>query len=299
MAGEDAVASMGHNNPPTNAEALQQSLGERHADVLRRRDELLSAASRMPETVDESTAGKVSDFIKQLTACRKNVESARTAEKEPFLAGGRTVDGYFKPVVESLDRAKKDAQARLDAHLRDKAERERRQREEEARRAQEEWDRRKQAAEAAAQEVAGGEDLSAINAEIERLEQLQPAERAEQMEVATKLAVLRGKKAALTHAEEAGEAELKNAQAEAEKAQRKADALVADMSRTRSDFGSVASLREVWTYDSLDRAALDLEALREHLPQDALDKAVRSFIRAGGRELVGVRIYSTTTSVVR
>lgn len=299
MAQSTAVAGIGHNQPPTDAENLQQALAERHTDVLGRRDQLLTAATRMPETVTEENAGKVSDFIKQLSACRKNVEAARTAEKEPFLAGGRAVDGFFKPVTESLDKAKKDAQARLDQHLREKAEAERREREEAARRAQEEWDRRQAAAEFAAQQIADGADLSAINEEIARLDEITPADRAEHMEVATKLAVLRGKRAALTHTAEASESQVNEARAEAEKARRKAEAPVADISRTRSESGSVASLREVWTFDGLDRDQLDLEALRQHLPQDALEKAVRSYIRAGGRELQGVNIYATTTSVVR
>ena len=46
-----------------------------------------------------------------------------------------------------------------------------------------------------------------------------------------------------------------------------ADAKAAELSRTRSDYGSVASLRSHWTGKLEDRATLDLEALRQHLGQ--------------------------------
>lgn len=57
--------------------------------------------------------------------------------------------------------------------------------------------------------------------------------------------------------------------------------------------GEVSLLRRqpAWTFDEYDRDALDLEALRQHLPTDAIEKAIRSFIKAGGRDLRGVRIY--------
>ena len=63
--------------------------------------------------------------------------------------------------------------------------------------------------------------------------------------------------------------------------------------------GSVSSLRTFWDFADLDPDMLDLEALRHHFPAEAREKAVRSFIKAGGRELRGVTIYESTTSVVR
>ena len=52
-------------------------------------------------------------------------------------------------------------------------------------------------------------------------------------------------------------------------------------------------------FDEIDRASLDLEALRFHIPADGLEKAVRSLIKAGGRELRGTRIFETTVATVR
>jgi len=87
--------------------------------------------------------------------------------------------------------------------------------------------------------------------------------------------------------------------ADAEKAERAAIAKPAELSRTRGEYGAVSSLRTEWTFADMDRAALDLEALRHHLPTDGIERAIRSFVRAGGRELRGVRIYEQTSAVVR
>jgi len=94
-----------------------------------------------------------------------------------------------------------------------------------------------------------------------------------------------------------GEAE--RSQNMAARLEKKADANQAELSRTRGDLGSVSSLRTDWVHDEVNRATIDLEALRPHLPAEAIDQAIRSFIRAGGRELRGTRIYEQTTAVVR
>ena len=93
------------------------------------------------------------------------------------------------------------------------------------------------------------------------------------------------------------EAKAKAAAALAAKAKKKAEAIAADLSRTRSEKGSVMSLRTTWLHDGLDRATVDLEALRQHIPEKGLDQAMRSFIAAGGREIKGARIYEHTETV--
>jgi len=216
---------------------------------------------RVPATVEnEQTAGDTGDFIKQLDAGRKAAEGARVAEKEPFLEGGRTVDGWFKTITEPLIKAKKDIEARLNSYLGKKAAAERKAREEVERKAREEAERL--AAEAA------------------------KAEAAIQDDVALEVAVAAEQRAA-------------DARAAATKAQQEADAKPAELSRTRGDYGSVASLRTYWTFDSWERTRLDLEALRQHISSDALEKAIRSFIKAGGRELEGAHILEATSTVVR
>lgn len=259
---DDAVFT-GSNHPPRDlltGDALREKLTDDNLALLSRRDELLAAADRVPDIADEETASKVSDFIKQLMALHKTSETARVGTKEPYLEGGRGVDGFFKAITDPVAKAKAAVERKLTQYLRDKADRERREREEQARLAREEQDRRDREAREAAAKIKSEQDL-ADAIERERL--------------------------------------AKVAEADTTKAENAAAAKPAELSRTRGEYGSVSSLRTSWTFRDLDRAQLDLEMLRQHIPADGLEKAVRSFIRAGGRSLAGVVIFETTDAVVR
>ena len=251
------------NFPPRDllvGEALREQLHDASLALLSRRDQLLAAAERVPEITDEELAQRTSDFIKQLSALTKAAETARVGAKEPYLEGSRVVDGFYKAITDPIGKAKWRVEQLLAVFLRAKEDRERRERENAARLAREEEQRKRKAADEAA-------------AAIENEAQLQRAIDAEK--------------------------QAKVAEAESDKATKAAAAKPAELSRTRGDYGAVASLRTYWTFRDLDRATLDLEALRAHLPSDALDKAVRSFVKAGGRTLAGVVIYETSDPVVR
>lgn len=248
------------NNAPHDANPLRERMAEESADLLARRDELLAGAARVPATIgDDETAGKVADFLKMTTACIKNAETKRVDTKEPFLAAGRTVDAFYKAVTEPLDKMKRNVEARLTAWQRQKAEEERRARVEAERLAQE-------AARKAAEAARLAEQAIRDEAQLQRA--IEAAETAKQ------------------------------AQADAVVAEKSAAAKPAELSRTRGEVGAVASLRTFWDFTDLDRATLDLEALRQHLPADALEKAVRAFVKAGGRELRGVTIFENTATRV-
>lgn len=73
----------------------------------------------------------------------------------------------------------------------------------------------------------------------------------------------------------------------------------ADLVRTSTGMGGVATLKTTWTFKDLDRLKLDLERLRPYLPIEALEKAVRAFVRAGGRELAGCKIYQEKKASIR
>jgi undecaprenyl pyrophosphate synthase len=255
-----ASQDIGANNPPVEANALRDRLIEDNDDLIRRKEELLAGAARVPDVTDDEMAGKVSDFIKQLTGFVKVADNKRVAEKEPFLSAGRTVDGFFKALSDPVEAAKKAVERKLTGYLQEKANRERREREEAARIAREEAERQAAEARRKAEAMKADADLAAA------LE----AEQAAQQRAA-----------------------------EAAKAEKSAAANAADLSRTRGDYGAVGSLRTTWDFRNLDRDALDLESLRQHLPLDALEKAVRSAIKAGVRELRGVEIYEAQHAVVR
>lgn len=243
--------------PQSEAEALQDRLAEKHAALADRATELLGAEERLPAIENDDAAGKVGDYVKLVAAAVKAATAARVAEKEPFLAGGRTVDGFFASrMIDPLGQLKFRVENKLGAYLRAKADRERREREAEAARL---------AVEAAKREAEALAAMEAAKAPI---------------------------------AETALDAALEAQQASAA-ADKAAAAKPADMARTRGDYGSVATLRQEWTFADLARAELDLEALRQHIPADALERALRSFIKAGGRTIRGARIFQTETAMVR
>lgn len=156
-----AAAGPGHNLPPDPIEALRERLRDDHADKLRRADDLLVGAGRVPDVIaDDEVAGKVADFIKQIAAHMKILDHARVTEKEPHLSAGRAIDGLFGAPVKALDDAKAKVNRRLAAYLQAKEEAERHRREEEARLAREEAERK--AAEAAALEAAGRVDQADV-----------------------------------------------------------------------------------------------------------------------------------------
>lgn len=67
----------------------------------------------------------------------------------------------------------------------------------------------------------------------------------------------------------------------------------------RSESGASASMRVSWVVEIDSLNDLDLGALRMYLSPDDLLKAARAFVRAGGRELKGARIYQKSETVVR
>lgn len=256
-------ATLGDNNPPPDllvGDALRFELETNNASLVKRRDELLAAEARIPAIEDDDVAQRVTDFVKQVAAAAKAADTARVGAKEPYLEGGRTVDGFFKHISDPLLDLKKRVEGKLTKYLREKEAAERRRREEEARLAREEEDRLRREREEAERAVRDQQTLDNAIA----------AETAEQQ-----------------------------AAADTVNAEKAAAAKPAELSRTRGEYGGLSSLRTEWTFADLDREEIDLEALRHHLTVDGLEKAVRSFVKAGGRELRGVRIFQDTRAVVR
>lgn len=254
-------AGIGDNNPPSDEQVFLSELEGRNASLLERRTALLEAATRVPETIEDAeVAGKAADFIKQLTAAEKAADRARTEEKAPYLQRGKWVDAWFKgPAVAGIAEVKKAITARLTAYQREEARKERERREAEERRQREEAERaRREAEEKAAAAQTEGDLDAAVRAE-----------------------------------EEAAEA-----QAAAERAERDAQAGAADMSRQHSAAGTVASLRTSIRCTAWRRPDLDLDALRPYFADADIEKAIRGYIRAGGRELRGATIEEISESRV-
>lgn len=240
---------LGHNKPPSEAEALSVRLAERaNRDFGSRVNDTLAAAKRIGKINDDAAAGDAGIVIRLARALENDLDRARVAEKEPFLAAGRTVDSFFKKTISPIAGAKDAVQSKLDAYIVAKEERER------------------EAAEAAA-EVA--------RKEADRLAREAKKKRASEE--------------TLTQAVEA--------RVEAEHLAEAAEASSADLVRVRGDEGTV-TIRSEWRGELVDRESLDLESLRAHFSEDSLEKAIRAFVRAGGRALKGASIAEHKSSMV-
>ncbi len=256
-------AMTGHNIPPTDADPLMDRLREDHASLLERRDELLGGIDRAPDAIDdEKTAGVMADFVEQqINKFLKAVKAVHENEKAPFLGAGRTVDSFKHTLIDDIEKGKAKLNTVRKAYADAKAAEERRRREEEERKAREVAKKMQEEADARAAELREQKDMDAA------LE---------------------------------AEDNAKLAQATAEKAAKAAAAKPAELGKSRGEYGGQTTLKQFWNFTNLNRSAIDLDALRSHLPADALDKAVRSWINANkdslaaGKTLAGVRIFEDT-----
>jgi hypothetical protein len=269
------IAPLGDNQFP-QGEAITESLRDAHHKLITRRDELIDAELRVPmlplDSEDPEAEKSITEFIRQISACAKAADASRVGAKEPYLEGGRRVDGFFKGIMEPLANLDRRVRVKLTAY-KDACEKRRRVKLE-----QEAWLQRE--AEARARKEA--EDAAARVVDEKSL--------ATAIEAESKIA-----EAALSRVE----------------ADRAAAVPAADLTRSRSDYGALSSLTRVLDFESPDRATLDLEKLRDHFNDDAFDKAVRSYMRAnsdaikasldGGarHEFKGVRFFMSSRTTVR
>jgi hypothetical protein len=242
-------------------DAIRDYLTETESELSQRQQALLAAAARVPAIIDDAdTAGRAGDFIKQLTGHAKKLDTARISSKEGFLEGGRSVDGWFKNLSQPLLETKKEVENRLNVHLRAVAAAEKERRLQEERLAREAEAEARRVAEEAAERITTEEDMVT----------------------------------AIAAADEA-----QTAVSDALAAQQEANAKAADMSRVTGEYGSVASLRTTWEFEVTDFDTLDLETLRPFLHPTDVEKAVRGYVKSGGRSLAGASIFEQTKTVVR
>lgn len=221
--------------------------------------------------------------------------------------------------------AEKEARARREAEeeaarLREQAARDAKiaeEKAEEARKAQEERDRIRREEEAAFARAAEEAERAAKNAreaaEAKRRQDAEAAEKAEREAAEAKrkadeaLAEARRKSEAEAEASRKADEKIRDAEKAEDKLERAATVervaaklervaageSAAPLARTRGDYGSVSTINRRWVGELVDRKKLNLEALRPFLAADALEAAINGFVRAGGRDLEGARIFET------
>ncbi len=304
-------AGIGHNSGATRSlepESLRAELLSSAAEIVLRCDSLRNASLRAPTKIDdedEETAKKLGDFIKQIATALKEIEAARVKEKAPFMVAATTVDGVFKALSEPLEKAKRNVETTLGAFLRAKQERERAAEQERRRieREKAEAERREREKAEAEKRRAADEARERAAAAQRKIDEAAAEDRRKLAAAQRELEKANAEAAKLDKAADKAAAETDRAVARetaaAVKEERVDNAKSGKFATTRGDYGSSASLREFWDFEEIDRETVDLEALRQHIPADALNKAVASFIRAGGRALSGTRIFKSDAPVVR
>lgn len=255
------------NRPPliTTEELLVD-----HSAYVQKAAEFKAMLDGLPANIDEATYGPWLDVVGDIDRELKSVERTRVDVKAPFLRGERTVDGCFNIIATSLTDTRSPIAAALKAHLQRKAAAERARQEEIARKAREEEDaKRAEAAEAARRAQALENQRRSAAASEKRVE----------ASIATQDAI--------------------NANVAAAAASKAASAKPADLARTRSETGSLGTLAEHWVFGITDPMALPAADLWPYISADAKEKAVRAYVRAGGRTLAGARIFNDTDLQVR
>lgn len=127
-AGKPAPAAAGsvpgHNRPIPSEEALRE-----FRDLLAQRDgfedrvnAVLDSATRA-KAIDQESAGRCGELVKQITAVTKVIEEARVTVKEPYLEASRSLDAAAKVKIAPLADAKAKVGAMLTAFLREEEQR--------------------------------------------------------------------------------------------------------------------------------------------------------------------------------
>jgi hypothetical protein len=262
-----ASAGIGHNKPPTTfpiGPELDQRLERAHHQHIERADELLEKTSKFTRVETVKALKLSTEYVRQIQSSLTVLEAQRKSENEPYRVGKAQVDGFFGDAIDELTKAKGVVEASMNAFNRKVREAERKRLAEEAaaKRAREEAARKK-AAKAAA-------DAAAAKARSEAAKR--PA--ASTVENAAVLEVRH------QHALD----ELHAARADTTNAERALSRPAADITRQRSS-NAVQSQQEYVDFRNLDRATIDLDSLRAHLGIDAIETAVRAYIRANNDAL--------------
>jgi hypothetical protein len=257
----NAPAKIGDNSVALiSADLLKRD----HAKVIEGIDGFEKEAGDLPPVCeDDEDVALIAATVEKLNAATKRIDEIRAAAKAPYFDATNVVDGFFgakdKPKAGTLQKRVADLKAtlttRVHAYQVKKAEAERKRREEEAARQREEADRLQREAIAAAQSAPAGDRTTAD--------------------------------AAFTRAADASRV--------ADAAALATQAKPADLGRSMGAGGKVAAtLTEEWTHEIENFSKIDLEKLRNYFGPSDIASAIARFVKSGGRELGGVKIFPVT-----
>jgi len=266
--------SIGHNSKAPIVEAvlpaqldagvLRDQLLLDHADLITKRDELISEATRYLDQfpkgpTNDEEMGRAADMVKDIKETAKKAEDAHKDAKKPYLECGRAVDTVLKQ--ETGDKLTSTAKL-LERGMGTYA-----------------------AAKAAAAQKAAQEEAARQASAAQRLAEAAAAEtNALRSEAIMEQAVA---------AADIGDA-----------ATKVATASTADLSRVRGSFGSQAALYDNWTYEVVDLMELVRAVAAGTAPLSYLmlnDSVVGGVVRpkTGMRSIPGLKIENKPTARVR
>jgi len=95
------LATIGHNNPPTEIEILKQRL-DAYTEEKEQFNRL--AAKQIPaEISDDKEAGQVSDHLGFIKKLADDISKIHKKEKQPFWDAGKAADDWKNKFIENLD----------------------------------------------------------------------------------------------------------------------------------------------------------------------------------------------------
>lgn len=259
---EDIVpGGIGHNQAPIvlpDPDILAAQLEYDHDSIVAEVSRLSSR--ELPEKIDdEKTAGTISDYLKAIVGCEKDIDKAHKAAKEPYLNLGRVVDSFKNKHAETLKGMKTRA-----LNL------------------QTDWLTRKAA-----------EERKAL-LERQRIER----EKAEALA-----------REAQAHQAEGIEDTAKELMDHAVATEQKADAILSyamdakdsKLAKARGAGGGVTGLVTSWVGEpeNPSYAGINLNFLFGSFKEEHIQEAINRFVKNGGRDLPGVKIYEKSEAKFR
>lgn len=262
----------GHNRPPLDElipqEFREALLSDRPDFDVKMRD-LVDAANRA-KADDDETLGRCGDLVKSYRAIIAHVEATHKAVKAPYLEGGRLVDAERKAMLAPVEAAKAKVEAIGNAYVA--------KREAEAKAERE----RILAEQRAAADAASRAERERIEAEQAAARALADAANEEEREAAASAA-----------AEAARRAE------EAQRAAALAPAAPAERTLIHSDAGATVGGKQEWLCEVEDYTKAMRHVRSDPKVKEAIDAAIKRLVRAGQRELTGVRIWPVSKANFR
>jgi hypothetical protein len=134
----DDTFGMGHNTGAERAKQVTSQLEVDYASLVEEAHKLQVGLHALPGKVtNKDDLGNISKTIVDMRNVMVRAEAYRKAEKEPYWESGKAVDGFFGSMVDALDKATTDLNARIRVFQDEQiaAERKRRRDEEEKARA--------------------------------------------------------------------------------------------------------------------------------------------------------------------